>query len=105
MPDELQFKIITEVLSIAKDLVYHDLFELVPRRKIDSLPVTNSVAKYLFSQLRISDYKKREEDYDRPNEFVWIFHEEDDDITYYIKFKLLTAEEVKKERLSIPKES
>lgn len=49
MPDELQFKIIAEVLSIAKDLVYHDLFELVSRRKIDSLPVTNSVAKYLAS--------------------------------------------------------
>lgn len=102
MPNQLEYQMILKVLSQAKYLVDNDLFELVTRKSHLATPVNRSVAKYLFSQLKISDFHSYEPDLGRPGEYLWIFHEPDDDVTYYIKFKLLSGKEVFNEGKPIP---
>lgn len=82
-----------EVLVLAKYLVNKDYFDLVPRRSRESTPVNTATAKYLFSKLQPTDFRSYEEDRDRHGTFLWIYHENDDDIIYYIKFKFLTYNE------------
>lgn len=73
-------------LKILKRLVSEDKFSLVNRRASHAQAVSKAVAKIVINQLEISDFVRKEEDRDFPNEFVWIYKTEFE-VTYYIKCK------------------
>lgn len=76
------------VLAKLKRLVSRDQFVLVNRRAIRAHAVTRTLAKEIVAQLLVSDFRKRDQNYDIPGEFVWFFKTEYGAV-YYLKFKFI----------------
>ena len=78
-----------EALARLKYLVSRNQFSMVSRQSTHATPVTSVLARLIVQQLLIQDFKKYDQDRDRPGEYLWVF-KTDYGAIYYLKFKFIS---------------